>query len=242
MYIPATTLCLSPKKIITKGDFMITKRIVCLGLSYKHGKICVAGRELNNASKWIRPVFDYNTRCIPFDRCVCTNNKKLELLDIVDVTVTQHCPSGCHFEDYIVAPDKPFVYIGKYYGSLDELVEYPQLLWNSDDSSFYGINDRVNTKLSDTLYNFSICFIKLDKLTVLVNYEGSNGNKKVRGDFTFKGTHYRFAITDISFLNDYKQNKCGIYCLEGPIYAGISLSEDFNGYRYKLIASIMKPL
>jgi len=221
---------------------MNTKRIVCLGLSYKHDNVCVAGRELNNSLQWVRPVFNQGIRCIPFDKCVCNNNKKLELLDVVDVTVTQHSPAGCHNEDYIVAQQNAFVYVGKYTGSLDKLVDSPQQLWNIDDSSMYGINDRVNTKLSDILYNYSLCFIKLDKLTVMVNFEEFTNRKKVRGHFTYNGVKYRFAITDISFLNTYRQKRYGHYHIEGPVYAGISLSEDFNGYRYKLIASIISPL
>jgi len=219
---------------------MNTKRIVCLGLSYKHDNVCVAGRDLNTR-QWIRPVFHHNQRCIPFNNCVCNNRKKLELLDVVDVTVTQHCPSGCHNEDYLVAKQNPFVYVGKYSGSLHELIDSPQELWYNGDSSMYGINDRVNTKLADTLYNFSLCFITLDKLTVMVNFEEFKNGKKVRGDFTYNGVKYRFAITDISFLNTYRQKRYGHYHIEGPVYAGISSSEDWNGYRYKLIASIIIP-
>ena len=74
----------------------------------------------------------------------------------------------------------------------------------------------------------SLYLVKVDDLTLYKNEED-----KRRASFCYKEKYYDLSVTDPNFdniLKDNGQNLEGILC--------ISLGEKFNGYCYKIVATI----
>lgn len=218
---------------------MTTTTFLCIGISRKHQNFCIGGYDINN-KKLIRPVIDKNQRWIPPQLCMLDNGRQLQVLDIVNIQLKDYCPTGCQTENYTIDPDMKWKYVDTYDRTqLDAFVENPDILWLNGDSSFNGFNDRISTVKADLLYTQSVYFIKLQKLDIIIKYENFSNHKKIRGKFTYNDATYILSITDCTFETKYKQQKCGTYTINGPLYAAVSLGEDFGGYRYKLLASII---
>jgi hypothetical protein len=222
---------------------MVKTQMVCLGLSRKNNNFCLAGYDIQN-KRVIRPVTDSTNRCITAKQCTLDNGKQLEVLDIIELSLLQHTPLGCQQENYIIDPSVQWKYIGKYNKTkLDAFVDTPSILWHNNDSSYYGLNDKIPANIADTCFTQSIYFLKLNQLDIVVQYEGITTGfpyKKIRGRFTYNNVTYTLSITDTAIEPLAKAKECGTYTLQGPLYAGISLGEIFNGYRYKILASIIQ--
>lgn len=222
---------------------MMKTQMVCLGLSRKQYNLCIAGYDIHN-KKTIRPVTNSSIRCIAPSLCTLDNGKQLEVLDIVEIPLTQHCPVGCQTENYSIDQSAKWKYIGSFDKTqLATLTDTPDILWYNGDSSYYGFNDRMPTEIAESMFAQSIYFLQLNHLDLIVQYEGTLTQytpKKVRGHFIHNDVKYTLSVTDCAIEPKLKTKECGKYTIQGPLFAGISLSEDFYGYRYKLLASIIQ--
>ena len=64
--------------------------------------------------------------------------------------------------------------------------------------------------------------------------------KKVRAIFSYNNVKYSLVVTDPIIENKYNKRGIGKYKLtDENIYFCISLGEPYNGYCYKLVASII---
>ncbi len=148
------------------------------------------------------------------------------------IKFTKHSPLPQQPENYIISNE---IWEQDYKIEREELKEYlddPNDLWldNMSDS------DRVNYKLiknGDIKIEQSLYLIDVDKIYIYWKDRSNSGKyRQRRGKFEYKNTSYDLPLTDPNFRQFEKQvlkNK----------FLCISLGEDFNGYCYKLIASIL---
>jgi hypothetical protein len=84
---------------------MVSKRIVCLAKSRKHGGRCVAGREIVEGSwgPWVRPVSKRPGHEISIPELRYGNGSEAALADVVTVHLEGHAPQGFQPENWVLA-------------------------------------------------------------------------------------------------------------------------------------------
>lgn len=71
-------------------------------------------------------------------------------------------------------------------------------------------------------------------------YEGRPSRKRVRGRFEYHGRTYMLSVTDPWIDDDYLTRGEGTFQIENAILC-ISLAGVWNGYAFRLVASVITP-
>lgn len=198
--------------------------IVVLANSVKHGYHCVAGKCINTGS-WIRPVSnaqggELNHEQAKFQNCYGTYGVKP--LQKIKMEFLRRVPLPHQPENYLIDGE---LWRQNYSIRECELANYldtPADLW--------GEGNRVqHAQIIMGLYHIpqSLYLVSVDGLNLYKTSEG-----KRRASFQYNSTDYDLAVTDPKFDDILKgQNELvGILC--------ISLGEEYQGYCYKLVATI----
>ncbi len=220
------------------------KKIICLSNSIKISGRCIAGKEYigTNPGDWIRPISCREFCEISETEREYENGQTAQVLDIIKIPCKEHKPSGCQCENYLIDDNYYWEKEGEF--SFNKLVtlldEVEGNIWVNNYSSYYGINDRIPIDLSD-LQDSSLLMIEPTELQIVVRSEGEefgNAKRKVRGFFIYNNQEYFLSVTDPIVKREFLGRPNGEYTIDNPKYLCISLGEEFQGYRYKLIATV----
>lgn len=228
----------------------MTKRIICLANSNKDlcnntGR-CIAGKDGTNNSIWIRPISSRPTEEISIEERLYENEEEPQILDIIDIEVLENRPNTFQTENQLINHEYYWVKVGTYnIDEIDHLLDNPSSLWENNDSSFYGLNDRIPELLTSGITN-SLYFIK-SSISIDVNTEGkefNNPRKKVRCRFDYNGIQYKIPVTDPLIKSQYIKRNDGCYEMEKKylcISLGLCYSYDTNKpkYAYLFAAAII---
>jgi hypothetical protein len=221
-----------------------TKTIVCLANSRKHSGRCVAGKEVlaKGFGKWIRPVSSRQSAEISEEERRYENGLLCEVLDIVRIPMIGATPLLYQSENHVIDADYYWVKEGKLpWTNVAQLLDKPAPLWENNDSTYYGLNDRVKVNIASKLPN-SLMLIAPENLIIKVVTEGGefgNPRRRVRADFKHVGTNYSLIVTDpvaegalLAKPNAEYKHKDTFLC--------ISLGEAHtDGSCYKLVATVL---
>ena len=221
------------------------KRIVCLANSRKRGGRCVAGKELlpdDRVGGWIRPVSArHDEEVSPQERCY-PDGADPQILDVIEVSLLRPHPKTYQQENWLLNPHRCWTKAGQVtWRDLCAMTDGEEPLWINGHSTSNGCNDRVPTDAAAGIDD-SLRLIRVDALTVSVS-EPSRPSADfpiLRGSFNFHGDDYCFRITDPNSENGSLSLAYGDYRV-GERYLCVSLGEPFDGYAYKLIATIIRP-
>ena len=225
-----------------------TKTIVCLANSRKHSGRCIAGKEVlaKGYGNWIRPVSARPCtevrRGAPLrERCASRSLGHHKYSG--DRRYTQLYQS----ENHVIDADYYWVNKGQLsWADIKQLVDKPAPLWTSNDSTYYGLNDRVKVDVAAKLTN-SLMLIAPEDLSLKVVTEGGefgNPRRRVRADFKQVGTRYSLIVTDPVAEKALLARPNAEYKPKDT-YLCISLGEAHtDGSCYKLVATVIskKPL
>ena len=221
------------------------KRILCLANSRKRGGRCVAGKVLQSdvrAAGWLRPVSAREDEEIsPRERCYADGGDP-QVLDVIDVPLLDPRPKTYQRENWLLDPNRCWAKVGQAtWNDLRSMTDRDEPLWINDHSTRGGQNDRVPLAETAAIDN-SLRLIRVDELTVTVSEPSrpSADFPVLRGSFNYLGDDYRFRITDPASESGSLNLTYGDYPV-GERYLVISLGEPYEGYAYKLIATIIKP-
>lgn len=231
------------------------KEFVLLAKSVKYGQNCIAGREIirNGArlqlGQWIRPISDHDDGAISYVETMLEGGGIPQFLNIIEIEVKDNVRNPTQPENWLIEKKK-----WKKTGEIGieslfkHFIEKPSTLWNSD----YCQSDRISTaEYVSKLYNSSLCIIKPDTLimeicTIHNDFENRQ-QKRRRGKFSYNGINYDLAITDpdidIKYFRPFPGINDGIKQIIMDVQKCllcISLAPAFNGYHYKLIATIIE--
>lgn len=217
-----------------------TKEIICLANSFKHGGRCVAGIELiaGRPSEWIRPVGNRQGHALyPYE--IRTDGRKdPQVLDVIHVEL--EAPVGTDFqsENWSLALGA-WRHVGTWNPDrVLELLDYPDTLWGSGESSKKGLNDRVAESDLPALTD-SLALVRPEQLRLHVLDGGfMTVRREVRAIFEYGGLEYNLKITDPVALAYYLAQPDGIYEVTGMCLT-VSLAEAFEGFSYKLVAALV---
>ena len=221
------------------------KRIVCLANSRKRGGRCVAGKELlpdGRAGGWIRPVSAREDEEVsPREHCYADGGDP-QVLDVIDVPLLGPRPKTYQRENWLLDPNCRWAKVGQAtWNDLRSMTDRDEPLWMNGHSTRAGENDRVPLAETAAIDN-SLRLIRVDALTVTVS-EPSRPSADfpiLRGSFSYLGDEYRFRVTDSASESGSLGLAHGDYPV-GERHLVISLGEPFEGYAYKLVATIIKP-
>lgn len=214
----------------------IIKQIVILANSIKHNPgRCVAGRELiselgtvGQLGAWIRPISLDGEGELYSRHCQISGGGTINLFDIFDVPLLNHAADPTQPENWFIDEHTLWQRIGTWPSTrLVSFFENTQALWSEP----YGRADRISQgfiELNPPLQ--SLCIIPLNNATII---KDSWDEKKYRLQFRHANTDYALKITDPFFQIQRKVNAD-----KPPSAACVSLAPPFQGFHYKLIASL----
>lgn len=165
------------------------------------------------------------------------------VMDVIDVRLKNHQPNRHQVENWLLDPYTRWARIGRiWWKDLPALVETPATLWLNSSSSHDGRFDRVGSpearKQTSSLY-----FLRLAQLKLHVFPSGAalgKPQRRVQAVFSYGGVEYGFWVTDPYVESKYLASADGEYHLD-ECFVTVSLGESFEGYCYKLIATIITP-
>lgn len=229
-----------------------TKTIVCLANSRKppSGR-CIAGREIDpdgNGSwrfgSWIRPVSARPTQEISEEERKYEDGVDPKILDIISIKMSKPHPQRHQQENHLIDD--------QYYWEKNGILTWVQIqnaienpagtLWINNYSSSHGCNDRVPDNLLQGLKR-SLYLVQPQNLILVVAPEGGDfgpPRRRIRASFNLCDYNYCIVVTDPKLEKEYFAKPNGKYELNESLLC-ISLGEVFNGYAYKLAASVLIP-
>lgn len=227
-----------------RGDAMYSRRVICLANSYKHGGRCIAGRVYGNGSvgEWVRPVSMREGR--ELSRAECRYGPlrgEVAVGDIADVQLVRSAPGNHQPENHEIAGRGGWRKIGRatwtlLYACQD--VDSPSF-WADFGSSSRGLADRIPMAVAPTL-GASLQLIHLRNLELLVR-AGFNGvGREIRARFIHLGREYVLKVTDPVICDFMKKRPFGVYPI-GMALLCISITEPWDGFVYRLVATIITP-
>lgn len=211
----------------------ITKDILILAKSGKHGDFCIAGKEIGTGN-WIRPVSDNNETNgaitedqarLTYDGATCAP-WKCKTLRKVRINFSQHASNDYQPENYQIDNTQ---WIQLYTEDVDlnnYLDDAPLNIWGPN-------NTLTHQEAIDA--NSSLYLLRVNDISFYINpnTDPNDTRTRIRATFSYNGYQYDFPVTGSGGPT---QNECprnyssGIFC--------ISLGELYHGLHYKLIAAV----
>lgn len=203
---------------------MINKTVVILANSVKHNEHCVAGKCLTTG-EWVRPVSSVEGGELTNQQSTYVNphgNYIVKPLQKIEMNLLSQAPLINQPENYLISDNK---WVQRYKIEKNELLNFtetPQNLW--------GVGNRVDYNSIETgifPINQSLYLVQVDRLQLF-----RNEDDKRRASFVYNNESYELPVTDPNFDNLLADDEelMGILC--------VSLGEEYNGYCYKLIATV----
>jgi hypothetical protein len=170
---------------------------------------------------------------------------RMQLLDITAVPIDQPTPMGHQVENYIFDDQYYWVKTGvANWGQVQAATDaYDPSFWSNSESTFHGQNDKV---AANNVLNAgsSLKLILVPKVQLLVRsesgFEGNPARRRVRAYFRVASEDYLLSVTDPEIEEQYLQKGVGTYELLNPALC-ISLAEVWNGFAFRVVASIITP-
>lgn len=225
-----------------------TKTIVCLANSRKISGRCIAGKEKieQGFGEWIRPISQRPTGEISeYDR-MYQNGDDPQVLDLITIPLLEYKPHYYQSENHLIDDSFSWKKTGQLVWmeveALGDKIEGN--LWINGYSSYNGMNDRIPEKTANTLKS-SLVLVQPEQISILVDTEGGefgNARRKVRAKFILNTKEYKLAITDPHIERTFLKKQDGQYPMVAQnVYMCISIGEPYNGFCYKLVASVITP-
>jgi hypothetical protein len=163
--------------------------------------------------------------------------------DVIEVSLKNHQPNRHQVENWLLDPFTRWARVGRIrWKDLPALVDTPAALWANSSSSHNGRFDRVGSPAARK-QNGSLYFLRLAHLRLQVFSSGAalgKPQRRVLAVFSYGGVEYGFWVTDPYIESKYLASRDGEYHLD-ECFVTVSLGESFEGYCYKLIATIITP-
>lgn len=227
---------------------MKMRTIICLANSRKppSGR-CIAGKifESGKVGNWIRPVSARPGREVSEEERRYQEGTKAQLLDIVSVPLNQLSPMGHQVENHIL--DDQYYWVKSGVASWKQVQAaadpHDPPFWANSQSTFHGQNDKI-AAINVLKAGSSLKLILLPKVQIVVasesGYEGNPARRRVRARFKLANEDYLLCVTDPEVEEKYLQQGDGTYEVTNAALC-ISLAELWNGFAFRVVASMITP-
>lgn len=232
------------------------KHLLILAKSIKHWPgVCIAGREVSNNGKqyklgsWIRPIGSRPGAELYPEEILLEDGKELEVLDFVEVRLSRQIRDELQPENWLISTDRPWRRMNELFKKprLASIIDQPIGIWLDRGDRTDRIADRSLRRYPP---DHSLYFIHVPQVIALFEVDRRDGHyrKRHRATFIYGGTQYTLNITDPLFNQKYKDRFPGddrppcsfVVKPSGGCYLCISLTPEWNGYHYKVVATILE--
>ncbi|MGN0732024.1 MAG: dual OB domain-containing protein [Treponema sp.] len=181
-----------------------------------------------DSKKWFRLVSDANGSAVPYEKAVFLNDYggpyPLIPLKVVSIPIDKKSPilgqpENIILGDGLINQVDPFVV-----NDISDFIDSPNDLWSDGES----ISDSNVSNITQSLYLIKPETAKLKKETKTID-----GKLKRYVSFRYNMIEYKLPCTDPKFDSLLKEINFTVQAL------CISLGENFNGYHYKIVATIL---
>jgi|BioPla2DNA2_1021312.scaffolds.fasta_scaffold36164_4 hypothetical protein len=218
------------------------KTIILLACSRKMSNYCVAGIDLITG-EWIRIISEDASiqHAVRKSDMVYEDGTYPQLFDIVNIKCKQHAPSYYQPENWVL--DNRYYWEKLGTASLDYVLKIHPI--DSPDHIFYDNCWKIDTNYIarlDPRQRYSLTLISPSSLHICIGPSKNYPNKKsIKAQFRYKGQLYQYiTVTDIEYENIYSQYRDGIYIVDKNVLLVLSLADLYEGYHYKLVATIIQ--
>lgn len=233
-----------------------TKTVLVLANSNKHYPCtCIAGREIRSGDSrytiepWVRPVSSHDEGGISPSESRLQNGRQPAVMDFVELPLSNHTNDALQPENWLIQGGANWRSVNGQFErpALDLLLETPRDLWyqrseQTDRASSLWLRRNPPTQ--------SLYLIYVPSLTVRFGWRVWDGRYKARRRalFRYNAIDYDLTITDPVFLEAYRTefpekgqraNEFEVVADDG-CYLCVSLAPEFNGYHYKVVATIIE--
>lgn len=201
---------------------------VCLANSKKRGGSCIAGKDTVSKA-WVRPV--------PSQQGGAWNIIGLDVLDEFSFPSGNRVPLDHQTENVLAQPGNWQIRSRNNFGAIRNMLDRPQAIWRFPGDTH---QDRVSFAKIQTMGVANSLYL-IEVQGMLFHYApGARGRMHLKSKFAYNGFVYDFSVTDPMVDTDLSAMVGGNYRCVNPInYVCISLGENYNGFCYKLIASVI---
>lgn len=215
---------------------MYEKEIVIFANSVKKRGHCVAGKSIKE-KKWIRPVSSDSGGELS-DKTIQYKNKgrlwNVKPLDKIEIKFNKPVPLVNQPENHLISDSEWNTKYKIERKDIKDYIDNPEDLWlkqgcENDRIDFESIKNK-SFKITQSLYLIKVAEVEL--YWKEVKKDDGNFKKQRRGKFKYKDTEYDLALTDPQYTDLIAKK-------ESNRFLCISLGEEFNGYCYKIIASVI---
>jgi hypothetical protein len=231
---------------------MVTKRLLVLANSTKYRGRCVAGREITDQGGsyriggWVRPVSSHGGgELSDVDRRLMNRGSDVRVLDFVDMPLLGPANDGCQPENWQICGPRTWTDVGPEYSRppLEWLKQSPPDLWLESG----GRTDRIShAQLTAKPPPASLYIIRPEGLRIRLYTQAYKPRRQAL--FRYRGVTYDLPITDpvIDEKCFGRIPKQGSPPLDFPLPCGddclicVSLTGDFQGHHYKIVATILE--
>lgn len=224
------------------------KKIIILANSIRSNQRCIAGKELinsNNIGCWIRPISSNSEGEISLTESRLQDNQQPMVFDIVEIEFDDNENNEYQPENFFIKIS-PWIKKGIYHKeNINLLQDSPEDLWyeNSYRTDRISVESLNNKKPIESLYLIKINSFQLELYTEDTPWGIKHRRRAI---FDYKNKHYNLPITDPAFgdiycndipaVNEEKKVKS----FDDTCYLCVSLAKEFNGYHYKIVATIIE--
>jgi hypothetical protein len=163
------------------------------------------------------------------------------IFDVIDIPCIERQPRGYQSENVLIDDQDHWVRRGRAtWENVRSLVDRGADLWENGYSAYSNKNNRVPEHLLDP-NGGSLRLIPLDRVELHAGPKApqfNNAKFVVRARFDYRGDHYSLDVTDPVIESDLLRLGAGDYPLQ-DVVACVSLGELWEGFAYKLVASII---
>lgn len=192
---------------------------------------------------WIRVISNRESQELSIGEMLYDDGSTPALLDVMAVPVLEPKPENHQTENWILISGRSWRKIGRFNASdLEKYAKNKGLVWNVGAQSASGFNDRVafrEAKLKD----HSLDLIQVDAVDLGVTRSASyQSHERISIQAFFRrGRHrYKLRVTDPVIEERYGSLAVGKEIPLGPCYLTVSLTENFHGFCYKLVAAVIE--
>jgi hypothetical protein len=231
---------------------MIRKSLLVLANSYKRNERCIAGRELaivngqTILSLWLRPVSAHNEGELSLtERVLAQTWVEVGVGDIVEVSLDHQPADPTQPENWLLWKNGDWTDISQSFArpNLDVLEERPPSLWLDPQAG----SDRCRDGwLQQHPPAQSLYVVRAENLAVRLSCD-VQGKVSRRARFEYGGQVYDLSLTDPEACRKVqprvpRPGTGGVEIPVGSCRICISLARSFQGYHYKVVATILEGL
>lgn len=229
-----------------------SQHLLVLANSTKNSGLCIAGRQIFKRDgkcylgRWIRPVSPHGDGELTPEEVRLNRGQQPQIFDIVEVPLAGHQQDIRQPENWRIRARRPWRLADPSFRHppLELLLERPTDLWCQPGERC----DRVSAGyLSAHPPLQSLYLVVVENLQAKFGWSEYDGfyRERYRAHFSYGGIEYELNITDPRFIKQHKDklpragDRARTWPLGKETAVCLSLAREFNGYHYKIVATIL---